>query len=72
LRHAPGGWESAKFEIKRNERDWGLFRSISFNELTFLKDARDYIRDVYEGQGINANIIFTVQRYRIPTFPPKK
>ena len=62
LRYAPGGWESAKFEIKRNEKYLGLFRSISFNELSFRKDSRDYIRDVYESQGINAVITFTVRR----------
>ena len=62
LRFAPDGWDSAKFEIKRNERYQGLFRTISFNDLKFRKDARDYIRDVYEGQGINAVINFYVDR----------
>jgi hypothetical protein len=62
LRFTPGGWDTAKFEIKRNEKYMGLFRSISFNELTWRKDGRDFIRDVYESQGINALIVYTVTR----------
>lgn len=62
LRYAPDGWKSSKFELKRSEMYWGLTRVISFNELVFRKDARDFIRDVYESQGINALITFTVQR----------
>ncbi len=62
LRYAPAGWESAKFRIERNAKYYGLFRSMSVNELTFVKDARDYLRDVYEGQGINAEVEFRVQR----------
>lgn len=68
LRYAPGGWESAKFEIKRNEKYWGLFRAITFNELSFKKDARDFIRDVYENEGINGKIIFTVYRLSGDTY----
>lgn len=63
LRYTPGGWNTGRFELKRNEKYWGLFRSLSFNELTFYKDSRDYIRDVYESEGINGNITFTVQRW---------
>jgi hypothetical protein len=62
LRYEPGGWGDSKFELKRNDRYMGLFRSISFNDLKWVKDARDYIRDVYESQGINAIIMFTVER----------
>lgn len=62
MKYAPDGWDSSKFELKRNEKYLGLFRTISFNDLKFAKDARDYIRDVYEGQGINAEITFTVNR----------
>jgi hypothetical protein len=62
LRFAPEGWKDSKFELKRNEKYMGLFRSISFNDLKWHKDSRDYIRDVYEGQGINAIIKFIVER----------
>ena len=58
----PKGWEGAKYSIKRDMKYWGVTRIISFNDLEFLKAARDYIRDVYEGQGINAIITFTVTR----------
>ena len=62
LKCAPQGWESAKFELKRNERYQGLFRAISFNELTFVKDARDYLEWCYIYEGINGNCTFTVER----------
>ena len=59
---APDGWNSAKYQIKRDTKYWGVTRVISFNDLIFLKAARDYIKDVYESQGINALITFTVTR----------
>jgi len=62
LRFSPDGWQESKFELHRNTTYHGLFRTISFNQLTFVKDARDYIRDVYELQGVNAKIMFTVVR----------
>jgi hypothetical protein len=62
LRYAPNGWEKGKFQIIRNEKYRGLTRKLSINELTFVKDGRDFIRDVYEAQGINAVIMFTVMR----------
>lgn len=62
LRYTPSGWDDAKFELKRNQAYHGLFRSITFNQLVFVKDARNFIRDVYELEGINALITFTVQR----------
>lgn len=62
LFYAPDGWKDAKFELKRNPVYHGLFRSITFNQLTFRKDGRDFIRDVYEMSGINAVIFFTVYR----------
>lgn len=67
LRYAPDGWKDSKFELKRNPIYNGLFRSISFNQLTFVKDGRDYIRDVYESHGINAVIFFTVRRFNDTT-----
>ena len=62
LRYAPGGWGDAKYTLKRNAEFMGIVRSISFNELSFVKDARDYVRDVYEMQGIDGKITFTVTR----------
>jgi len=62
LDEAPDGWKSGKFELKRDARYMGLFRSLSFNDLTFLKAARDFLQSVYEGQGINAKVTFGVQR----------
>ena len=59
---APDGWKTAKYAIKRNTIYWGVTRIVSFNDLTFRKKARDFIRDVYEPQGVNALIIFTVTR----------
>lgn len=59
---APDGWNQSKYAIKREVKYWGVTRKISINDLIFLKASRDYVRDVYEGQGINALIIFTVTR----------
>lgn len=67
LRYAPDGWEKSRFSIIRNEKYKGLFRKVSVNELTFVKDARDYLRDVYEGQGINAVCTFYVYRWNDTT-----
>jgi len=62
LFYAPEGWRDAKFSLKRNPTYHGMFRAVTFNQLTFRKDSRDFIRDVYESQGINALITFKVYR----------
>lgn len=62
MRYAPDGWKDGKFVIERNLIYMGLTRKVSVNELTFVKDARDFIRDCYEATGINAKIRFTVTR----------
>ena len=58
----PNGWASAEYTISRDPMFWGVTSVISFNDLVFLKAARDFVRDVYEGQGINALVTFTVNR----------
>jgi hypothetical protein len=58
----PDGWNGAKYAIKRDVKYWGVTRLVSFNDLIFMKASRDYIQNVYELQGINALVTFTVTR----------
>jgi hypothetical protein len=63
LRYAPDGWSESGFKLIRNLKYKGLFRGISVEELTFVKDGKQYVQNVYEAEGVVGNIIFTVYRY---------
>lgn len=59
---APDGWNDSEYEISRDPEFWGITQVISFNDLKFMKSSRDFIRDVYESQGVNGLIFYTVYR----------
>lgn len=60
LSEQPDGWQDGEIEYKRSEIYKGVSRTVSVKELVFMKAGRDYLRDVYEGQGPGATVIFTV------------
>lgn len=68
LRYAPDGWDSSKFSIVRNKKWHGLFRKVAVDELTFVKDGRDFLQDAYNTAGITAEIVFTVKKLNTTTY----
>lgn len=50
------------FTIHRHELFHGVFRKYSDETLHFIKDARDYLYQIKEAQGLNARVTFTIER----------
>lgn len=60
LAFAPDGWEDDEYVMTRDMKSFGVFRKFAAAEMKFVKDSRDYVRDVYEADGVNADCTFTV------------
>jgi hypothetical protein len=63
----PDGWADGEVEYARSKEYRAVSRTISVSELTFVKEARDFIRDVYEAGGPIEKITFRVD-YRKPDY----
>ena len=69
LEFTPDGWKETKIpSYERNSIYKGVIRKTTAVTLTFVKDGRDYIRDVYNSEGIDGEITFTVKRLDVSTF----
>ena len=68
LKHAPDGWDKAETTYARHELYGSVMRNTSTNELTFYKEGKQFIQNVYENRGIDANITFTVEKYNRTTY----
>ena len=69
LGYAPDGWKETKIpSYERNSVYKGVIRKTSAVTLNFVKDGRDYIRDVYNAEGVEGEIVFTVKRLNVSTF----
>jgi len=56
LTHAPDGWKEGELTFIRDKEYKGVIQSFSTNELTFVKEGRDYIQRGYESGGIDFEI----------------
>jgi len=73
LKFAPQGWNESELTFIRDKVYKGVIESYSTNELTFVKDGRDFIQTAYERGGIDydvniyiyvlVNSTFKYQRY---------
>ena len=68
LHHSPDGWMDAETTYSRHKVYRSVLRNTSTNELTFYKEGRDFIRNVYENSGIDANITLTVEKLNKTTW----
>lgn len=69
LGYAPDGWKDTQIpSYHRNAFYKGVIRKTSSVTLNFVKDGRDYVRDVYNSEGIEGEIVFTVKRLNTSTF----
>ena len=68
LHHAPDGWQDAETTYSRHKTYGSVLRSASTNELTFYKEGRDFLKNVYENTGIDANATMTVQKLNTTTW----
>ena len=62
LHHAPDGWADAETTYIRHSDYNSVLRNTSTKELTFYKEGRDFIKNVYENSGIDANIPLTIKK----------
>lgn len=61
----PDGWsgdDGGESSYYYNENYKSVLRSLSSNELTFFKEARDFIEEIYEMEGPEAQIYFYVKK----------
>lgn len=63
LQFAPDGWDDDEYSIERDMRSFGVFRKFATNELSFPKDGRDFLRNIYEGFGPNAECTITATEF---------
>ena len=56
----PLNWNEDDKKLVRNQDNWGVFTELS-SDLKFVKDAKNYITEVYESQGTEAELI--LERY---------
>lgn len=63
LKHAPDGWNDDEFTLSRDMRLFGMYQKFSTSELKFVKDGRDWLIDLYELFGVNADATLTVREW---------
>lgn len=67
LKTSPDGWANAETTYNR-DKVWGsVLRNTSTKELTFYKKGRDFLKNVYENSGIDANATMTVKKLNVAT-----
>jgi hypothetical protein len=64
LTHAPDGWADASTEYARDKTYGSVMRKGSELDLTFYKEGKNFLNNVYENTGIDANVTLTVQKLR--------
>jgi len=64
---APDGWND-EVVFERNKISRSVLRSYSDKELGFTKDTRDFLRNCYEIEGIDAEVTWTVEHLDMDTF----
>jgi uncharacterized protein (TIGR02145 family) len=62
LKYAPQEWYSDSCFWERSMVYWGIFRSFSSKELTFIKNGGEYLRTVFEREGTEAVCEFKVEK----------
>lgn len=60
LKFAPQGWNDSELTFIRDKVYKGVIESYSTNELTFVKDGRDFIQTGYETYGIDYEITINI------------
>jgi len=63
LKYAPDGWADDEYKLVRDMKFYGVFRKFTAAEMKFVKDGRDFVKDAYDTDGINALVSFTVTEY---------
>ena len=61
LTYAPQEWQSDEAFWERSMTYWGVFRSFSTKELTFIKDGAVMLKEIFDTYGTEAVCSFIVQ-----------
>jgi hypothetical protein len=68
LEFAPDGWKDSELTFIRDKMYKGVIESYSTNELTFVKDGRDFVQAAYERGGIDYEIAISIYILNNATF----
>lgn len=68
LRFAPDGWKESELTFIRDEFYKSVIERYSTNELTFVKDGRDFIQTAYERGGIDYEVSINIYILKSSTF----
>lgn len=66
--YSPVGWADSELTFTRDDTYKSVIESYSTNELTFVKDAREYIQTAYEARGIDYEITIRIKILQNSTF----
>jgi len=58
----PDGWADGETTYSRHKIYKSVLRSVSTNELTFYKKGKEFLQNVYEAEGIDAECLMTVTK----------
>ena len=68
VEHAPQEWQEDANFWERSPVYWGMFRSFSTKELTFIKADADFIKLIYDTYGTEAVCTYQVEIYDTATY----
>ena len=68
LHYAAKGWNESELTFIRDKIYKGVFESYSTNELTFVKEGRDFIQTAYETSGIDHEVTIAIYILKNDTF----
>ncbi len=60
LHYSPKGWNESELTFIRDKFYKGVLESYSTNELTFVKEGRDFIQSAYETSGIDHEVTINI------------
>lgn len=61
LSHVPDGWNPDGVKYVRNNSYKGLFRKLTVNELSFVREGKTFIDNVYEREGSQGEITIMIK-----------
>jgi len=71
LGYAPQEWDSDECFYERSTTYWGIFRSFSTKELTFIKTGADFLKVIFDAEGTEAICNYEVQELDITDYTYK-
>lgn len=71
LGFAPQEWDSDECFYERSTTYWGIFRSFSTKELTFIKNGATFLKAIFDAEGTEAICSYEVQELDVTDYTYK-